>query len=132
MFDLKFGLLAKKVVGCSAPGLEGRLGVEFPEVLFFREHRKLSSLEILGWAGPQGAQIAKLIQNINFDPKNINFDTTNINFDSKNIPVYPFMSAMFTEMAGLRSSSSTTFSCPCIAAKNIKTTYKKVNFFMCV
>ena len=35
MFDLKFGLLAKNDVECSAPDLKKRLGVKFPECMFF-------------------------------------------------------------------------------------------------
>ena len=36
-FDLKFGILAKSYVGYTHPDIKKRLGVEFPEGLFFRE-----------------------------------------------------------------------------------------------
>ena len=43
IFDLKFGPLAKKYVGCSAPDLKRRLGVKFPaEGTFFPQTPGLS------------------------------------------------------------------------------------------
>ena len=58
MFDLKFGLLAKNDVGCNAPDLKRRLGVKFPECMFFSRTpvcahvavaHLLSNLKNRGW-----------------------------------------------------------------------------------